>query len=198
MLIDLFVKGLAQHDRILTPVGTYYLSFTLVKPETHAVEEMESGPIKDELAIGFVTCSEEDGSRKDPLEPFHHAAVPFAVLEEMEEVKHLGGTSKADNPAALAQSQGDNPNCDEPVLAVRKPILWVAANLEEEFAVAADVRSGISRRASQGEAAQDERAGMKTELLSAAWPARVLVPVEERVYITAPGCKTGLGAPRGL
>lgn len=165
MLIDLFIKGFAQHDGILTAAGTYWLSFTLVKPEMHAIEEVESGPIKDRFAIGFVTGSEEDGSRKDPLEPFHDAAVPFAVLEEMEEVKHLGGTSKADHPAALAQSQGGNPNCDEPVLTVRKPKLWVADNLEEEFAVAADVRSGISRRSSQGETAQDERAGMKGELL---------------------------------
>jgi len=43
----------------------------------------------------------------------------------------------------------------------------VADNLEKEFAVAADVRSGISRRASQGKAAQDERASMKRELLRA-------------------------------
>lgn len=85
----------------------------------------------------------------------------------MEEVEHLGGTSKADNPAAPAQGQGGNPNCDEPVLAVRKTKLRVADNLEEEFAVAADVRSGISRRASQGKAAQDERVGMKSALLSA-------------------------------
>jgi hypothetical protein len=167
VLVDLFVKGFAQHDGILTAVGPHWLSLTPVKPEMHAIEEVEPGPIKDRLAIGFVIGSEEDGSRKDPLEPFHHAAVPFAVLEEMEEVKHLGGGSKADNPAALAQGQGSNPNCDEPVLAVRKPKLWVADNLEEEFAVAADVRGGVSRRASQGEAAQDERASMKSELLSA-------------------------------
>lgn len=139
MLIDLFVKGFAQHDRILIAIGGCWPSFTLVKPEMHAVEEVESGPVKDRLAIGFVIGSEKDGSRKDPLESFHNAAVSFAVLKEMEEVKHLGGRPKSDNPAALAQGQGGNPNCNEPVLAVRKPKLWVADDLEEEFSVAAGV-----------------------------------------------------------
>lgn len=83
MLVDLFVKGFTQHDRILTPVGTWCLSFALVKPEMHAVEEVKSGPIKDRLAIGFVSGSEEGGSRKEPLEPFHHAAVALAIFEEV-------------------------------------------------------------------------------------------------------------------
>jgi len=69
----------------------------------HAIEEVESGPIKDRLAIGVVSGSEEDCSRKNPLDPFHYAAILLAILEEMEEVKHLGGRIKSDNSAALAQ-----------------------------------------------------------------------------------------------
>ncbi|HET7215871.1 MAG TPA: hypothetical protein VFL79_19935 [Terriglobia bacterium] len=49
MLIGLFVEGFAQHDRILVTAGTYCHSFTLVKPEAHAIEEAKLGPIKDKV-----------------------------------------------------------------------------------------------------------------------------------------------------
>jgi len=111
----------------------------------HAIEEVEPGPIRDKVAIGFMAGSEEDGGGKNPLKALHHAVVTLAIFEEAEEVKYLGGGPEAHNAAALAQGQGGDPNRDEPVLAVRKPKLRVADDLEKGFAVTAGMGSLVSR-----------------------------------------------------
>jgi len=61
---------------------------------------------------------QESRSGKDSLETLHDAAIPLAVLEEVKEVEHLGGSAKSHNPAALAKGEGCDPDGNEPVLTV--------------------------------------------------------------------------------
>ena len=61
------------------------------------------------------------------------------VLEEAEEIQHLGCGVEADGPTSLAQCQGGHPNGDEPVLAKGKAELRVPGDLEEELAVSSCV-----------------------------------------------------------
>lgn len=144
MLVNLFVKGFAQHDGILIAVATYWLSFAFVKPEVHSINEVEPGPIEDKLAIGFVAGSEEDGGGEDPLEALHHAAVPLAILEKMKEIEQLGSGAEPYNAATLAQCQGGDPDWNQPVLTVGQAKLWMADDLEEEFTVTTGVGSLVS------------------------------------------------------
>lgn len=61
-----------------------------MKPKVKAIEKVESRPVEDELTLWFVVTSEKDGGREDALETLHDPVVPLAVLEEAEEVEHLG------------------------------------------------------------------------------------------------------------
>jgi hypothetical protein len=54
------------------------------------------------------------------LETFHDAVVSLSVLEEAEEVQHLGGSAEADGPAPLPESESGDPNRNETVLTKGK------------------------------------------------------------------------------
>lgn len=61
VLVDLFVKSLAQHGRILPAIGSRRHNIPFMKPETHVVKEGKSNPVKHQFGIGHVTSVEADG-----------------------------------------------------------------------------------------------------------------------------------------
>ncbi len=136
MFVNLVVERLAENYGILARGRSYWLVFSLVKPEVHPIKEMKSGPINDKSAIRLVVRSEKDRSSKYALETFHDAVIPLAVFEEVEEVEDLGGCIESHHAAALADGHGCYPDRNEPVLAVREAELRMADDLKEEFPVA--------------------------------------------------------------
>jgi hypothetical protein len=91
--------------------------FVVMKPEVQAIEEMQTRPIEKKLPVWLIAGAKENRGGEDTLEAFHDAVVSFSVLEEAEEIQHLGGRLEADGPASLAQRQGGHPNGNEAVLA---------------------------------------------------------------------------------
>ena len=116
--VDFLVKRVAENDDVFIFGGSNWFCFTLVKPKVKVVKKMKPGPVEDQFTLGFVVGSKESRSGKDSLETLHDAAIPLAVLEEVREVEHLGGSAKPHNPAALAKGQGRDPDGNEPVLSV--------------------------------------------------------------------------------
>ena len=96
----------------------------LVEPKLKAIEKVESRPVQDEFTLGLVVASGKDGGREDALETLHDPVVPLTVLEEVEEVEHLGGSVKPHNPAALTDRERGYPDWNEAVLTEGSPN-WV-------------------------------------------------------------------------
>jgi hypothetical protein len=103
------------------------------------IKKMKPGPVEDQFTLRFVVGSKESRSGKDSLKTLHDAAIPLAVLEEVKEVEHLGGSAKPHNPAALAKGEGCDPDGNEPVLTVRHSELRMGNELKEEFAISAQI-----------------------------------------------------------
>jgi hypothetical protein len=138
-----------------------------MKPKVDAVEKVKPGPINDKNSVCLVVGSEKDCGGKYSLEALHDAVISLAVFEEMEEVKYLGRGAEAHDPAALANRHGRHPDRNEPVLAVREAKLRVAYDLKKEFTVAPCVDQLSRWRATEGKAAKNKRAGVKSKFLGA-------------------------------
>lgn len=166
VILDLLPEGFAQFDDVFEFLGGEGgLVFMAVEPELHAVEVMEAGPVEDEVFADVAFGAEEDGGGENALEAFDEAAVVGSGFLEAEGFEHFAGGAEADGAAVLAEGEGGDPDGDDPVLAEGEAETGVAGEAQEELAVLAGVFEGGFGDAADGEAAEDEGAGIEDEVL---------------------------------
>ena len=163
------VKWLAENDDVLITEGRERSSLVLVKPKLKAIEKVESRPVEDEFTFWFIVASEEDDGRENALESLHDAVRPLTVLEEAEKVEHLRRFVESHNPAALTHRERSHPDWNEAVLPEGQSELRMTEDLKEEFSIASRVKQLVSWRSAERESAEHEGAGVKSELLLAAF-----------------------------
>ena len=140
-----------------------------MEPKVKAIEKVESRPVENEFTLWFIVASEKDGSREDALETLHDPVVALTILEEAKEIQHLRGSAEIYNPAALTNRERSDPNWNEAVLPERQSKLWMTEDLKEELSIASRVEQLVSGRPAERESAEHEGAGVKSELLLAAF-----------------------------
>ena len=85
----------------------------------------------------------------------------------MKEVEHLGGAIESNGATLLADRQSRHPDRDQSVLTEGKAKIRMTCDLQKELSVVPGVNELVPRRATEGDAAQNERAGIVGELLVA-------------------------------
>ena len=99
------------------------------------IEEMKASEVDHSVGRGFLPCAEENRSAEDALEAFDHAPIMATVFREMKELEDFCGGLKSHHAALLPDSQGGDPNGNEPVLAVGQSKIRVSDDVKGEFAV---------------------------------------------------------------
>ena len=119
------------------------------------------------MSVRLIVCSEEDGSGKDSLKGLDDPPIVAPVLRQVKEVQHLSCAIEANGATFLADGERGYPDGDEAVLTEWKPVAWMTCDLQKELSVVPGVNELVPRRATEGDAAQNKRAGIKGELLVA-------------------------------
>jgi len=165
---DFTVECLAEYDLISEVFTRGQVAFVVsVEPKVHAIEKVKTRQVHDWRFFRALFCAEEDRRGKDSLESLDHAAIVGAVLGQAEEFKDLGGRFKVDGTGLLFHREGSDPDGNQAVLAVRQTEPRMSRDFEREAAVTPSVNELAARRPAQGNAAEDEGAGVETQVLPA-------------------------------
>jgi len=106
---------------------------------------------------------------KNPLEGTDETAILRPSLLHPKGVEHLSGASKSDDLFLLADCQGGKENRNQPILAPRQAVGWVARHLKVELAIAPFMEQHALRWSLDRKTAQYERSRSKTEILGNAF-----------------------------
>jgi hypothetical protein len=90
-----------------------------------------------------------------------------AVLGQPKKFQDLGGRCKVDRTSFLFHGEGSDPDGNQAVLAIRQTEPRVSSDFEREPAVTPSVNELAAGRPAQGNAAENERPGIKAQVLSA-------------------------------
>lgn len=76
------------------------------KPKVDAIKELKTRRINERVGIGKILRAEEDGRCEDSPETLNHSLKMATVGREANEIEHLKGSFKVDDPAFLLDGEG--------------------------------------------------------------------------------------------
>ena len=119
------------------------------------------------VPVRLIVRTEKDGRCEDSLKCLDDPPIVATVFRQVKEVEHLRGALKANDAAFLANGECRYPDGYEAVLTEWKPVNWMACDLQKELSVVPGVNELFLWRATEGDTARNERAGIVGELLVA-------------------------------
>lgn len=110
MLVDLIVECFAKDDSVSGAIlGSWSLAVVRSKPKVDAIEKMKTRRINQQISIGMILRTEEDGRCEDSLETMNNSPIMATVGSEAEEIEHLKGSIKVNDATFLLHGEGRNP-----------------------------------------------------------------------------------------
>ena len=168
MLVDFTVESLTQDDLVLDIVEWRGILFLArVEPELDSIKEMKPGEVDYGRRLRLQIRAEKDGGGEDALESRNHAAIMGAVFGQMKEVEDLRSRPKPHYAGLLSHRKGSDPDGDQAVLPEGEAEARMGGNLQKEPAVPSSMNQLVGRRPPQGDTAEDEGSGAKTQVLPA-------------------------------
>ena len=131
------------------------------------IKEMKTSEVDHAVGSSFLPCAEENRRAKDAFEAFDHAPIVATVFREMKELEDFCGGLKSHHAALLPDSQGGDPNGNEPVLAVGQSKIRMRDNVKEVLAVTPTMDLLGGGWPAKRQTAEDKRTSVESKFLLA-------------------------------
>jgi hypothetical protein len=129
----------------------------VLKPEAHAIDEMDAAAVPDFRSAALRLSAEEDRAPENAPKGIGEPAIVFAAGGQAPVGQDLRGALETDYRTSGPDRLRCEPQQDEPILAKRNPVFGMADDLEKELPVSPAVGAGSGREPANGQSAQNKR-----------------------------------------